>query len=150
MPTPAPFTPQTLATIRDMARVQEAPVIAEAINWELHRLARVAKAHGIELMNADPVVSVVSRLTPPSPLDEVIDGMSRRQREVLLILKNEIDGRWIPSREIADRIGVSAENVSNILRKTAKRRVGLCGFKIESLPGYGSGYRLVTAGRESE
>lgn len=55
MTQPSPYTPGTVARIRELAAQKIIPeVIARDLGWDLQRLARVAKAHSIEIAIAVP------------------------------------------------------------------------------------------------
>lgn len=160
------MTPQTLSTIRDMARVQEAPVIATAIGWDMERLRRVAKAHAIELMGGDFVPPLMEhdetaaarawnlKCSEPAPapvhnsVDEIMALLSTRQAEIVRFLLARLDDDFVSGTAIANAIGISAEGFSERVQAIRlKFEVNSVNWKIESRRAGGSGgYRLVTDG----
>jgi hypothetical protein len=167
MPTPAPMTPQTLAIIRDKSRLYEAPAIAEEIGWDVPRLARVARVHGIELMNPNPLAPSMTPpathpwdlprpqpSTAPAPatpsrtdpsFDQATALMSPQQREIVRYLLARQDHNFISGTKITAAIGILECSLSSIIRTINRRFERMSfGWKIESKMGRDGGYRLVT------
>lgn len=152
MPTPAPMTPKTLATIKAMSQSQEAPTIADALGWDLNRLCRVARAHSIELLNANPMLERTAETPqrssprPPipqaSPLEQVIASLRPSQRELVMVLRTASGGRFISGAEISSRLGIKSDRFWRTIARI-NARLAECGYKIEGCAGNNGGYRLV-------
>jgi len=168
---PAPLTPNTINKIRTESRFRQAPDIASDLGWELSRLRRVAQTYSIELVNAAPMIAptILSdspKKEPKKPfvkyrpgshkriiidhnmsLDDIIYVLPPRQADVIGVLKNEVDGRFVQASEICKAIGLDAEfPIRPSINKVAYRlRVSNAAWRIETRMGPNGGYRLVVA-----
>jgi hypothetical protein len=171
MTSPAQMTPETISRIRGASAVQSAAEIARSLNWDIARVVRVAQAHSIDLPIISPVMNSHPAIDPPEPpipterrrnlsqskftwsalsLDEIAMRLSPRQAEVVLALKFDVDGQFMPMSALARRINPSfhAANVFDAIEKvTIKLVENDARWRIEGARG--RGYRLITMRQES-
>lgn len=160
--TSALFTPSTLARIRLEAEVRPALDIAKDLGWELDRLRRTARAHGVELVNPYPTVEQPVELPPNEPkprvtgehldslsLEEIIKEMPERQALVLSVLKRYMGGQFLTRDDISERLGrvVNPDQVKSSLIHISSKLARGRYFRIESHKGPTGGYRLVMVER---
>ena len=168
---PALYSPATLAHVRATAALRPAARIAADLGWDLDRLKRVARAHGIELIASNPMLkdsesnvegpainsASLASTPPPTPapsrevrfgpdvsLQFIIDHLPRRQASALALLSSIADDRFLTGQEIAARIGgdYTSAAAKEALHTVAYRLQG-SRWRIETRPRRGGGYRLV-------
>ena len=74
---PALFTPSTLTRIRTLARTKNEGEVAEELGWDVERLRRVARRHGVEIAPGAPR-KVEAAPTAPAPASEASPIAIRR------------------------------------------------------------------------
>jgi hypothetical protein len=153
---PALFTRNTLAFIRKQALMFTAPTIAMNLNWEVSRLERVARAHGIALRPGKDNGPKLEPSAPPLPrrqpqrviapeLAEIIADMKPRQAEVMKILAGVEPDSFTKARVIANKMGrIMSEGcvIEAILRARRHLRRVNAPWIIEGRQRCGGGYRL--------
>jgi len=151
-----PYTPAAIAHIKNCAPSYPAAKIAHDLGWDVETLRKLAALHNIKLREPESVFPmpeyaehhIVGRVGVEigisTSLEQIIASLPLRQAQVLSILKREIDGRFIPASEIAERIGVQSKSVGSIAQNVrAKLRPSQWWLDSHSSRA-GGGYRLVT------
>lgn len=152
--TPAPYTPETVAQIRRLARHEPVEVIADQFSWDVQRLKRVARQHFIELAGGDASASsgarsdvapvpaqIPVRFPPWMTLEAIAAALPKRQGDVLRVLMAQgIDGHFTAGHFIADRVGTGLKAMQSNVRNL---RINLGGTRwgIEAVNH--EGYRVV-------
>lgn len=137
---PAPYTPDTVARIRELAATNPVSHIAADLRWEADRVLRVAKKFGIDVRGNATASIVPARFWKPSApllshegefdcaatLGEMIEALPDLQGRLLKHFAAALDtGDLIPSLHLAEYfdtsrsgIGVAVHNLRRKLRKT--------------------------------
>ena len=138
---PTPFTRSVLARINADARNGiPAAIIAHSLAWQLDRLQRVARAHGIEL-DLRQIPDLPPLPTPPMrSLDALALTLPQGQADVFYVLRRA-KGDWLAASLIAQRTGIVRGSVITAIHYLRRKLVGT-GFVIEAKTGAGAGYRL--------
>lgn len=109
--TPAPYTPETVHRIKDLAREKPVDAIAQALGWDAARLIRVAARHTIPVFGTDDIAPPAAALAPPrfladrvrtisagrTPRSQYITlSLTRKANEALraAALRHDINPRW--------------------------------------------------------
>lgn len=152
--TPAPYTPETVAQIRRLARHEPAEVIADQFSWDVPRLKRVARQHFIELAGDNASASsggrsgaaaaasqIPARFPPWMTLEAIAAALPKCQGGVLRVLIAQgVDGPFMGGHFIADRVGTRLKAMQSNVRNL---RINLGGTRwgIEAVNH--EGYRVV-------
>lgn len=143
IPWAAPYCPRTLDAIRSMATVPPSQIAAR-LGWDEHRLARIARGHGIEL--TPPKVDLADAL-----IGTVTPLRLRRcdyLEKIVATLKGTLFLGWMTSKEIGRALKMNPSTIMHYL-KAYREELKQSGYPIESHSRYG--YRIarnaVTASR---
>lgn len=168
--TPAPFTPNTVARIRELARGNPVSHIARDLQWDSERVLRVAKQFGIEVSGSatDAVLSSSSTekpivLPPAQPvhigptsglrlrrdefdasmtLSEIAEALPQYQGAIVRhLIAIGVDVDFTRTQVIAGRFGTTIASVNSAIAKI-KSKMQPTRWTIEGVKQ--SGYRLVT------
>lgn len=168
MTTPVPFTPYALRLIREHAAQLCDTDIAARLGWDVGRVRRIAREHGIELCKAGPSAAVVMpaveeehsgrhdgsprqprgarppkiEITADMTLDEIERALPFRQAQVLNLLRAQHNGLRITSVDLAERMRAPQASIQTYVH-TLRQKLRPTRFDIEGCRHRGGGgYRL--------
>lgn len=171
--TPAPFTPDTVARIRELSVSKSAGQIAAELRWDAGRVLRVAKQFAIEVTGSatesvlpsppKPAVPLldasirpkrVLRGTKPkkphiefcstATLAQIVAAFDGNKRIVMqMLIDAGPDGTLVSGATIGERLSVSPSYVTEIMNYL-RRKLMPTQWWIESIKGRTGGHRLVT------
>lgn len=143
---PVPYTMEAVGIIRQQlaARV---PIVAiqHSFGWDTDMLQRICRKHGIDVRVPQMPVTPQRAMAEPVDVTDVISKLEQRQKELFAILHPLTNGRYVPSEEIAKRVGAPCrESVIGWMRKLRDRLIQMKSpHQVQVKQTRGGGYRLV-------
>lgn len=135
----APFTPVTLARMRELAETLTADEVARELGWTRHWLTTVARQHGIRFQ-----VLAVDDGIVPVPVElrvAAIEPFTDNENAVFAVLLNAVPGPGIPLPALAAKSHLKVSPTLDALT-TMRGKLIRRGYMLKAKRGRGGGWVL--------